>query len=187
MQHVTKGGDEAIGEGGHVPHLVRLSGLHHLHCLREIHRDRFFAKDMLAELGGFDGHFGVYHVGSRNDDRLDVVALDDLAVIGRSDVDARLAPGLFQRGGVGVAECGDLRIRAERQAGEMVLQGDAPAANNRNSNSTHVLLAGKYGGNGPELKRGCNSWTALSGAGNAGWLRIAIQSQAWRNQIGRGG
>ena len=94
-----------------------------------IHGERFFAEHVLARARwprcaiGACAMFGVAMITACTSSRL-----HDLLVVRGGDGDPRFAAGLFERRGIRVAERDDLRIRAKREAGEMILQRDAAAA-----------------------------------------------------------
>ena len=83
---------------------------------------------MLAGLGGGEGDGGVGDVGGGDDDGVDAGVLEDVFVIREGGAEAGLLLGAVEDGGVGVAEGDDLGLGEEREAGEVILQGDAPAA-----------------------------------------------------------
>ncbi|OPZ14673.1 MAG: hypothetical protein BWZ10_01867 [candidate division BRC1 bacterium ADurb.BinA364] len=72
------GGHAAVIEGGHVDHSRIARGVEHPARLVGVARDRLFAQDVLAGLGGGDGDRHVRGVGSADIDHPDVVALDHL-------------------------------------------------------------------------------------------------------------
>ena len=84
--------DDLFGErnGGHaavvVPHGVGhaglLDGIDHRCAFLGGTGERLFAENHLAGFGGGDGHLGMLIVGGANIDRVNIVALDQLAPIG---------------------------------------------------------------------------------------------------------
>ena len=90
--------------------------------------------------------------------RLNVVAFDDLLVVRRSHIHSGLLTGALERGAVIVAERHHLRVRAQRESRQMILQADAAASDNRNADEVHVamssLTGGEYGGPSGKGKRG---------------------------------
>ena len=87
--------------------------------------------------------------GSDND-RLDVIALDDVLVVRRSRGDTGLLAGAFQGRGIAVAKGDYLGLRTEGEAWQMFLKVDSAAADNRNADffhgSMYLLKGGEYGG-----------------------------------------
>ena len=105
---VPHGGDEAVGEGGHVTDVGLVGGVEHLPRLGEAHGDGLLAEDVLAGLRGGDGDGGVGDVGGGDDDGVDAGVLEDVLVVGEGGAEAGLLLGAIEDGGVGVAEGDDL-------------------------------------------------------------------------------
>ena len=95
---------------------------------------------MVARDDGCEGGRRVNEIRRGDDDRLYVVALHDVLLIWRSDVDAGLLAGALQRGGIAVAERDDLRVRTHRESGQMILQCDAAAADDGEVKIWHALF-----------------------------------------------
>src|SRR5438477_356294 len=77
------------------------------------------------------------HVGRGDDDRLYIVALHDVFVIRRGDVDAGLLTRALQGCPVGVAERDDFGFGTQRKAGKMILQRDAAATHDGDADWFH--------------------------------------------------
>src|SRR6185295_13564959 len=59
----------------------------------------------------------------------------DLFIPGRRGRDARFACRLFERRGIRIAERDEFRVSAERETGEMILQRDTAATDDRDAES----------------------------------------------------
>src|SRR5205823_6559920 len=79
----------------------------------------------------------VQEIRRGNDHRVHLVALRDLFIFGRGDFDARLLARLLQRGRVAIAERDDSGFRTQGEAGKMVLQRDAAAADDGDADWFH--------------------------------------------------
>ena len=117
-----------IGKGFAQDSSACFGGFCHLHGFFRIRSKWFFAQHMFALRDGVERDGRVREIRRRDDDGVNVIAPDDLLGAGRGDGDAGLLPRAFERGGVGVAQRRDLHLRAKRQAGQMILQRDATAA-----------------------------------------------------------
>lgn len=112
VAEVAHGGDEPVGEGGHVPDLGAVGGVGHGAGVGGVERQGLFAEDMFAAGDGGVGDGGVGMVGGGDDDGVDVVPSDDVAVIRGDPWRRALLPRSVEDRGVGVAECRHPGIRA---------------------------------------------------------------------------
>ncbi len=69
-----------------------------------------------------------------------VIPLHDLFVPGGNAGDASLLPRSFERGRVRVAERENLRFGTEGQPRQMILQGDAAAADDGDADGSHFVI-----------------------------------------------
>lgn len=137
VMQVTHRRDKAIGESGHVAHicLVRLGS--HLGGISSIESERFLAQDMFTRARSRDSHRRMEHVRRGDDDRVDVIPLDDVFPIARSDSRAGMLTGGLQGVGVGVTQRGDFDVFAKGQARKMVLQRDTASTDDGKIQCAH--------------------------------------------------
>jgi hypothetical protein len=120
-----------------VAHAFGFRRAQHLEGFGVIHRDGLFGEHVFSGVDRGEGDGRVSDVGRGDDDRLHVVARDNLFVFRRSYFDAGLLCGALQSGGIGVAERDHFCIRAERKTRKMILEGNTSAADNRNADARH--------------------------------------------------
>ena len=140
MRQVSHGGNESVGESGHVAHARTISSLSDGPGVAHVQGQRLFAEDMLSMADGSMGDGCMSEVRRRNNHRIHILPLHDLLVVCRRHRDPGLLPSPFQRGRIGIAESADAHVRAKREAGKMILKRDAAAANDRDAKSFHVQL-----------------------------------------------
>jgi len=136
-RHIVHGGDEAIGEGGHVTDVrfFRRSG--HGDGFGVVHGDGFFAKDVFAGGDGSERDGRVKNIRRGDDDGVYLGTGEKVFVSGENGGDAGLAAGMLEDDGVGVAEGDDAGFGAERESRQMILQDDAAAADNADADLFH--------------------------------------------------
>jgi hypothetical protein len=137
MLEVAHGWNEAISKCGHMADSRAFSGLIHLPGFGEIHGQRFFAKDMFASLGGLDRDLSMKEIRGCNDHGVDVIAFEDFLIIRTAELNFGDLASAFENFEIGVAESDHLDIRAQGQAGDVVLKRDTAAPNNRNTDRAH--------------------------------------------------
>src|SRR5712692_9225645 len=94
------GRDAAIVVPDHVRHLRALDGLDHFLAFGAVHRERLFAQDHFAGLGGGEGDWGVSVVWTGDVDEVDVVARDEFAPVGFDRIPTPLRGETFGLRGV---------------------------------------------------------------------------------------
>ena len=137
VRQVTHRRNEPIRERGHVADAALVRRLGHLFRLRVIHRQRLLAEHVFARRDRRQSDGRVQEIRRGNDHRVHLIPLRDLFIFGRGDFDARLLARLLQRGRVAIAERDDSGSRTQGEAGKMVLQRDAAAADDGNADWFH--------------------------------------------------
>jgi hypothetical protein len=137
MREVAHRRHKAIRERRHVPHIRLVRRLRHRPRVRRVHRQRLLAKHVLAVRDRPQRDRWMENIRRRDDHRIHIVARHDLLPLRGSDSDARRARGLFQRRRIRVAQRHDLRFRAKREPGEMILQRNSAATDDGNAQCFH--------------------------------------------------
>ncbi len=121
-------------------HAGFLGGRGHRPGFAVIHRDRLFTQDMFARRDGRqrDRRMGEIRRGDHHGVHL--ILLHDLFVPGGSEGDASLLPRSFERGRVRVAQRDDPCFGTEGEPRQMILQGDAAAADDGDADGSHFVI-----------------------------------------------
>ena len=94
------GGNAPVVMADHVNDLGLFDRLQHLPALLHIHRQRFFAEDMLARPGGCNRDFSMGVVRRVDVDDINFRIGDHLAPVGRGMIPSMLLPCFLDGGGV---------------------------------------------------------------------------------------
>ncbi len=122
--HVAHGGDEAVGERGHVPHAGLLRRFVHLERLRRAQGERLLAEHVAARPHRGQGQLAVDPVRGGDDDRLHALVVDHGLRVAVERPHVEEGPRLRERFLAPVAKGYDLHPGDEGEPGEVVAERD---------------------------------------------------------------
>ena len=129
VYQVTHGRHESVGKRRHVSDICAFGCICHLNRFGMVHRQRFLAQNVLPFRDSLERNLRMYAVWGGDDNRMDIVAFQNVFVVTRHDGSAGLNASTLQSRSIGIANSGNPDSATKRQTGQMVLQRDSAAAN----------------------------------------------------------